>query len=134
MSLADLTRKINKTEPSKVSVAYLIVLCKRYGLKKPRDVEDHLLLINGAYKGILKKIDGDYALFEKFIRNYILINRTLSLMGKETTCHQIVNISFIKNHLNLFRTAIRIIDRSRDDIDYIELKFKLEEEIELGEN
>ena len=133
MSLRDLERKYRKKKISKVSPQYLKNLCHKYGLRTTKDFKDHLLSINGVYKGILKKIEEDYGLFEKFVKNYILINRALALMGEKTTCHQVFNIFFVRDHLNLFIMSTELIDRSRDDMDYIELKFKLEEEKELGE-
>lgn len=133
MALKNLEKKLKEKKVSKVSYHYLEDLCKKYYLTIPDNFRDYLKPVNGAYKGILSKIDNDYVLFEKLIKNYVLISRALTLLGKKVPCQQIFNIFNIKNNLSLFITAVSIIDRSRWDIDYIELKFKLEEGLELDE-
>jgi hypothetical protein len=128
--LKDLQKPESKKKPSKVSLQYLIFLCDKYYLKIQDIKTEDKHQWNGAYKGILEKIGQDYIKFEQFIKYYILINKSLSLTGIKTGNFETFNIFNLKRNLDYFISALRIINSTKEPIDYIWLKFKIEEDLD----
>jgi hypothetical protein len=126
--LKDLEKPKPKKAPSKVSLLHLKSLCDRYYLVMKELPTEDKHAWNGAYKGVLEKIGHDHKKFEQFIEYYILINRALSASGVKTGNLQTFSIFNLKNNLDYFLSALRIINATEEHIDYIWLKFKIEED------
>lgn len=126
--LKDLQKPESKKAPSKVSLSYLKSLCDKYYLEMKDISTESKHSWNGAYKGILIKINQDYQKFEQFIEYYIIINRALTISGINTGNIQTFNIFHLKNNLDYFLAAIRVINSTKEQLDYIDLKFKIEED------
>ena len=126
--LKDLKPLEIKKDPPKVSLAYLKGLCEKYYLITDSIPKENKRAWSGAYKGILEKIGHDYSKFEQFIEYYILINRALRIAGKKTGNMQTFNIFNLKDNLPYFIAALRIINSTKNHINYIELKFRIEED------
>ena len=130
MLLKDLQKHEPKKTHSKVSLPYLKSLCDEYGLDMNKIAPENKHAWSGAYKGILEKISQNYIKFEQFIEYYILINRALVLSEGKTGNIQTFNIFHLKANLDYFLVALRIINSTSEHLDYIELKFKIEEDLD----
>jgi hypothetical protein len=126
--LKDLEKPKPKKAPPKVSLLHLKSLCDRYYLDMKEIHPEDKHAWNGAYKGVLEKIGHDYIKFEQFIEYYILISRALSISGIKTGNLQTFSIFRLKNNLDYFLSALRIINSTDEHLDYIWLKFKIEED------
>jgi hypothetical protein len=130
MLLKDLQKPEPKKTPSKVSLSFLKTLCDKYYLELEEIPVEHKRAWNGAYKGILIKFNQDYKKFEQLIEYYILIGRVLRLKGVKIWNLQVFNIFVIKNNLDLFLSALRIINSTHEHLNHIELMFKIQEDLD----
>jgi hypothetical protein len=130
MLLKDLQKPEPKKAPSKVSLSFLKTLCDKYYLELEEIPAEHKRAWNGAYKGILLKINQDYKKFEQLTEYYILICRVLRLKGVKIWNLQVFNIFVIKNNLDLFLSALRIINLTHEHLNHIELTFKIQEDLD----
>jgi hypothetical protein len=130
MLLKDLQKPEPKKAPSKVSLSFLKTLCDKYYLELEEIPVEHKRAWNGAYKGILAKINQDYKKFEQFIEYYILICRVLRLKGVKIWNLQVFSIFIIRNNLDLFLSALRIINSTHEHLNHIELMFKIQEDLD----
>jgi hypothetical protein len=118
--------EIKKTDPGKVSLAYLKQLCDTYFIEfELKDKNEQAL--KGMYKHILKGINNKYELFEKFIKNYIIIGRVAALKNKGPSNLMTLNLHWMKDNISLFINAIGILEKTNGSTDYLKLARLLKE-------